>query len=304
MRSFYDKEGECTLLFSELGDCYHLWTPEDFEILFTCDEDFQVGMGIIAIAAKLFPEVRIITFEIMSNHLHITAVGIQERILLLFDAIKRMIAKYLRVMGRKTNLKNFTASVRLIDNLNDMRNVIVYDNRNGYVVSNEYTPYTYPWGANRFFFNPDTKTQALEKSRTMTFRERRQISRSHIADNIQDILMYDGYALPLSFCSISIGERLFRDPIHYFNKVTKSIESNKIIAREIGESLYYTDDELFSVICRLSKDKYNSASPTELPIEAKLEVAKTMRYDYNASVKQIIRMLKIKISALESLGIK
>ena len=310
MKNFYDAESLCRLQFSEMGDCFHLWTPENFTIIFTCDEDFKAGMGIIGIAAKLFPDVTIITFEIMSNHLHITAAGEMPGILAMFDAIRKMLMKYVQTRGRHIDWSEFNAGTRKLQTLEDVRNVIVYNNKNGFVVNPSHTPFTYPWGANRYFFNPDAKALALSRASKMTYRQRRSLSHSHASDESPELLMFEGYALPLSFCDIASGEKMFRNASHYFGKLSRSIESSREIAKEIGESVFYNDDDLFAAVCEIVAKMYpgqglgKTSSPTLLPAQAKIELAKTMHYDYNATRKQIMRMLKIEASVLDSLGLR
>jgi len=95
---------------------------------------------------------------------------------------------------------------------------------------------------------------------------------------------------------------MFRDSSHYFNALSKNVESNKQIAKEIGESVYYTDDELFSVIVKHSNENYSIPAPSLLPSAAKIELAKLMHNEYNASAKQLQRMLKLPQSVVMSLG--
>lgn len=302
MKNFNEQERQCQRAFARLGEIFHLWTPENFEIIFTCDEDFKAGMGIIGICAKLFSDVIIITFELMTNHIHITAAGTQERINEMFAHIRQMLIKLFEGQGRHIDWTKFTAGLRKINSLEDARNVIAYDNRNGFIVCPDHTPYSYPWGANRFYFNNDAKELANEHSMNMTVRSIRALSHSRMADGIKGLKSYDGYALPLSFCDIGTGEQLFRDATHYFNKISKNIECSREIAREIGESVYYTDDELFNALCKICNEKYGSPTPSLLPTQAKLELAKTLHYEYNASAKQIQRMLKLNYDTVAALG--
>ena len=303
MREFHAKENSCELVFLQLGDCYHLWTPENHEIIFTNDADFRFGMNAIGISARLFPEVRILTFELMSNHIHIAAAARKDRLLLLFDSFTALILKWLKSEGRHISLKSFQPGLRQLTSLDELRNVIVYDNRNGYVISQHHTPFTYPWGANRYYYSPDTCQLAMLLSKKLSLRERRRISHSRIADNAEGLLLFEDCAMPLSFCDISTGESLFRNATQYFSKISKSIESSREIAKEIGESVWYTDDELYSIVRKISQEQYNIHSPSQLPSPAKIDLAKTLRYDYNASQKQILRMLKVDKVILQSLGI-
>lgn len=304
MSSFYEKEALCEAKFHELGECHHLWTPENHEIIFTSQADFKTGMTLFGISARLFTDVTILTFELMSNHIHVTASANEHRLLQLFETFKMLIFKWLKHIGRTMSLDGFTAKTRRLQTLEEIRNVIIYDNRNGFVVSSKHTPFTYPWGANRYYFSPDSCRLARLESKPFSLRERRLVSHSRIADSAEGLLLFDGCTLPLSFCDIQAGESLFRDAAHYFNKLSKSVESNALIAKEMGESVWYTDDELYSMVRKISKEKYGAISPTTIAPNDKISLAKTLYYEFNASVKQLQRMLKLDSSILSALGIK
>lgn len=94
---------------------------------------------------------------------------------------------------------------------------------------------------------------------------------------------------------------MFRDASHYFYKLGKSIETDKEIAKEIGENIFYTDDELFSAISTLCRNRYDNGNLTTLSTNEKIETAKTMYYDYNATLKRIQRMLRLSGSVLEAI---
>lgn len=301
---FGAKESLCEKVFTEIGECYHLWTPENFEIIFTSEEDFKQGMSIVGISAKLFPDVSILTYELMSNHFHFTCAGSLGRILQMFDTVKKMLRKFADTRGRTIDWNGFVARTRLLESLADVRNVIIYVNRNGYVVSDRHTPYTYPWGANRYYFNPDACKLARENSEMMHIRELRSVSHGRYADGVKGLFKDDGCALPLSFCDVEKGEMLFRDAVHYFRMTTKNVELNAAIAKEIGENMYYIDDELFEIISKKCRLKYGEAIPSRLNPMEKTEVARMMRYEYNASSKQIMRILKLSPEILQSFGLK
>lgn len=301
MENFAFKEAECASVFRNLGEIFHLWTPENFQIIFTSECDFKYGMSIFGLCAMLFPDICILTFELMSNHLHITAAGEKERLLKLFKLVKLMLKRYCNLRGYTVDWSSFNASTRSIQTLEDARNVIAYNNRNGFVVSPDDTPFSYKWGANRFYFNPDAYILASCQAADMTLRQKRGFSHSHKFDNVTGLKVFDGYVLPLSFCRIDIGEKLFRNASHYFNKVSKSIEAFKQISFEIGESVFYTDDELYAISCRICREKYGESVPSLIPSVAKVELAKTLHYEYNAQAKKIQRMLKLDKNIINSL---
>ena len=301
MNSYYDNESRCSQSFCNLGKCHHLWTPENFETIFFTENDFKIGMNIIGICAKLSPDIKIITFEIMSNHLHFAIKGDEESIMTFFESVKKFLSRHFAKAGRAINWANFLAKSRELSTLDDIRNVIVYINRNGYVVTRHHTPFSYPWGTNRYYFNSDAVALSSLMSRQMTQRERQSSINSRVADHIEGLSIFEGCALPLSFCYIDEGESLFRDASHYFYKLGRSIETNKAIAREISESIFYTDDELYLAISSLAKEKYGIPVLAQASANIKMELARIMKFDYNATPKQIARFLKISIETLNSI---
>ena len=296
MKNFNESERLCQSLFDSYEDIWHLWTPENHGLIFPDDDSFKTGMNIIGISSRLFPDIVIITFELMTNHLHGTMAGKEQRIKLLFATIKSFLKRKLCA-----DLTNWDCRLRKIESIKDARNVITYNNRNGFLINEDESPYSYPWGANRYFFNPEAKSRFYANCSTFGFDERRKACASHKADSIKDLKKLDGYVSPLSFCDIEAGEGLFRNASHYFYELSKNIESQKKIAEEIGERIFYTDNELFRVVVSLSNGKYNVDKPSLLPRDAKVEVAKTLHYDYNATNKQIIRMLNMDIYTVNAL---
>ena len=297
----YNNEEACAQAFAALGPCYHLWTPDCFEVIFTSEDDFKAGMTIIGICAKMVPDVRILTFEIMSNHIHMAVAGSESRIAVLFNLIKSFLIKWSRASGRSLKWKEFNASTRLVTTLEDIRNVIAYINRNGFVVTPSCTPFSFRWGANRFFYNPDARKAAALESGTLTLRERQRATRSRKADGVGGLLKFEGCALTLSFCDIDAGEKLFRSASHYFFKISRSVESSKSIASELSEKVFCTDDELFAAVSMTCHKKFGTGLPSRIPAEAKVDIAKMMHYEYNATRKQIARILKLSPALLETM---
>lgn len=304
MKNFYDREAECEQTLASLGPVYHLWTPENFEIIFTCEEDFVAGMNIIGITAKLHNMVSILTFQIMTNHLHMTLFGKESDILMFFEDLKQTLSIHFKRLGRTIDWKKFTCKLRQLKTLGDVRNVIVYNNKNGYLVSPDHTPFSYPWGANKYFFNQVATRFDIMASHPFTIRERRKAIHNHKADALVGLSAVDSYLSPICYCHIKTAESLFRDASHYFNRLTKNIESQKEIAKEIGESIFYTDDELYSVLCKFSREKYGISQPKELPADAKQDAARMLHFEYNAPAKQICRMLKLPMAMITAMGIR
>ena len=299
--SFREQETRCEILFRDLGNCWHIYTPEKFPLVFGTDNDFKAGMNLVAICAVAFPDVRILTFEIMSNHLHLCVSGVEERVRALISMLIKYLGKYLKGNSRPIDLSEWNRAPRLISDLNDMRNVIAYINRNGYLVDSDSTPFSYPWGTNRFFFNPELIRFHEVSNEGLSQKYLRETFHTRLLDGCCGLVTIDGYVSPVSFCNISVAERLFRDAWQYFYKVSHDIESQQTIAAELGERIFYTDSELYAFVKSKCKTEFNVDSPPLLPHDAKVHMARVLHYDYNADNQQVARILRLDISIVDSL---
>ena len=280
---------------------YHLWTPENQQLILTCESDFKMAMNIFALCAAMFDSVVILTFELMDNHIHVTLYGTEKEARAFFALYKRFLGKWLNSIGRGVDLSGFECSLRALETPAEVRNVISYNNRNGFLVNPEETPFSYRWGAGCFFFNPDAKSRFDAKSKPMSFAKRREILHSHAADKIDSIRMLDGYACPMSFCDIEAAEKYYRNASIYFYEISRNIESQKLIAQDIGESIRYSDDELFRITLNLSKKEFNESVPSLLPQSAKTDLARRLHFEWGATKKQLCRLLKMPIGLLDTL---
>jgi hypothetical protein len=154
-----------------------------------------------------FSGVDVVSYCIMSNHIHITAAGTENNIKKLFALFRRFLGNYLRSKGFCCDLSSFTPHYRMIGTLQDLRNVISYTNRNGFVISPDDTPFSYRWGANSYFFNYAAKERYYESTSFLSRTKRRELIRSHDSDTIVKIKTVDDYACPMDFCAITFAEK-------------------------------------------------------------------------------------------------
>ena len=297
-RDFYRMEAGCELRFRELGTCYHLCTGENNRILFHNEREFKIAMNVIALSLRLFPDITALTFEVMSNHLHFALCGNVNRI---HDWFKKMVAllkQHPELKDSKEAVVSLQEKLIAVEDIDNLRNVIVYINRNGYVADNRHTPFSYPWGANRFFFNDEAVLRYESLKTLATARWKRNAFHSNLGDNLTELYHLDGYISPLCFCHIRLAEDLFINAHQFFSKISKSVESCAAIAKEIGESVFYTDNELYSIVARKCSKQYGCKSPAMIPAEAKVLLAKMMRFEYNSSIKQISRILRMEIDTV------
>lgn len=300
--TYAERERQCEELFRSRGPFYHLCTPGDSQlVLFETEDDFRFGMNLMASSLYLAPGVNILTFEEMSTHLHVIGEGQPDAAMNWFVQHRRRLYRFYQSTGRVRNLDTFQATIFPIEELAFLRNSIAYVNRNGYLVHPEHTPFSYPWGANRFYFNPDAKLRHDGKLGDLTVREKRKLFASHTIEYPVNAHMVDGYISPSAFCDLALAENLFRDARHYFNLVSKGVESFRDIANLLGDGAFYTDDEMFIIVRQICRDNYGNARPEILPMESKRELARRLHFDYKLANRQIQRMLRLDGRVLDAL---
>ena len=300
--SFSEMERQCEELFLSRGPFYHLCTPGEATLtLFETDDDYRFAMNLVALVTHLVPDVNVITFEVMGSHLHLIGEGQIPAARDWFRLFRKRLYRFYQSTGRVRNLDAFQANIIPVDSLGFLRNSIAYVNRNGYLVHPEHTPFSYPWGANRFYFNPDARLRREGCYGDLVYDEKRHLFRSNTIGYPASHAMVDGYISPASFCDLDLGEGFFRDARHYFSLVSRSVEGYQDIAKLLGDSFFCTDDELFLIVRQIARDKYGNSRPETLPPEHKRELAKTLHFDYKASDQQIRRMLRVEDGAIRAL---
>lgn len=274
---------------------WHLCTPGNLSgVLFVEKKDFEYGMNATALVAfKFWGKVKIYTFQLMSNHLHFLISGELHDVQEFFKELKLRLQRYFTAVERNFDMRKFECRCFEITNLVYLRNVLVYINRNGYLANKNVTPFSYKWGANRYFFNPFAGNEEHQKLKDFPIRVKREMFRTHHIFLPDNYLVVDGYVSPLSYCHIEESEKWFENAHHYFALVSRRVEAFADIARELADSVIYSDEELNWAAISLCQKLYGSAKPQLLSKEKKIEIARQLRFGYNSSAKQLKRLLKL-----------
>ena len=296
--SFNEKESACRAMFEATlasGQTFwHVCTPGTNQaIIFRSPEEYKFAMNAVATSAH-DAEVRIITFEIMSNHVHfIILCRNKEAAKAFFELFKKRLIRYFRELREPRDFSLFVADPIAIESLESLRNQIAYTNRNNYVIDPDQTPFSFPYGANAYYFNPFAKSMSGKKFGDMSDRAKMRLLHSKKIDYPESFIVLDGMILPMSFCDIYLGERFFRDARHYMHKITRDVESYKELAELLGDLEYYTDDELVGIVYSICRKNYGQERPSLLSVNQRNELARTLHYEYKADNAKISRLLQL-----------
>lgn len=293
----------CEVEFNSRGPFWHVCTPGNLSgILFRDEEDYVFGMNAVALsAAEYLGKVDIYTFQIMSNHFHFVVAGIMDDVESFFRQFFKRIRRYLFSKCPDPDFKLLEFKIIPINDLKYLRNVILYVNRNGYVVNRNETPFSYRWGANAYYFNNLILNETKVPLSSLSIDARRKMFHSRIFRFPHGYYLTNGYVSPLCYCRIPTAQSFFRDANHYFHSVSRQVESFSDLAKELGDRVSFTDDEIYFIVLSLCRKEYNVDLPYQLDKDAKIDMAKQMHHKYNASNKQIRRILRLDEAIIDSL---
>ncbi len=303
INDYLRRESDCEMQFNYGGPFWHLFTPGEVqEIIFTDRDDFGFGITSMAMALKDAEtaglNVNLYSFALMTNHAHLLLAGPREDCIECFGLWKSRLKRY---FSGRVNLEKFECSLTAVPDLRALRGEIAYIHRNGFVNNLKENPFSYEWSSGMYYFNPATKFLSSVKIADLKYRDRQQLLKARIVHDFDAHLAYRGYISPRSFCNIDKGESFFRDAHQYFYAISRNSESYSMIARTLGDRVFLNDEEMFGVVCRKAKELFNIDRPKLLNQSEKIEVARIMHKDYNASNGQITRMLKLEKAIVEEL---
>ena len=258
---------------------------------FRDEEDFKVAMNYVAIGAVSNPNVSLLAFVLMSNHVHFVIRGDKLDIGLYFNQFKQRYSMY---MGRKYVLKEF-----LRRNYVDIRHVpyedeaveraIAYVQMNCVAANICSHPAQWPWGTGNTFFN-QSKPSGIRIG-DMSKRTRHKLFHSFCPDLPEEwIVCNDGFILPSMYVDIKTVEKCFRTPkrFNYFlfnsSKARKRVES-------AGERLpAFKDQTILSALPDLCRSLFQKDTFVLLSLEEQAEMVRQIRYRFSADAGQIARV--------------
>ena len=304
--SFLEKESSCEFRFREangrLGGFWHYCTPGHLnESVNITEEDYIFSMNNLAVSAAE-ARVVVLTDSHMSNHLHTLLGCRREQCFEFEEAYLYRLRKHLRAQEREVDLRAFRCTDPIpVKDLTMMRTEIVYVHRNRYVIDPRFTPCSDPWSGGSVYFNLRLDDRAGIAYNDLTYRQKRALCLRSEPKPIHSYRVLDGRILPTSYLDYRLGESFFRDAHHYFSLLTRNAESYSEVAKRLGDRVVLTEEEMYQTVNRIAKRDYNLNLATRLPPKAKIEIAKKMHFDYNASNSQIQRLLKLDMNLVREL---
>ena len=300
--SFSEKERICESVFACNGPYWHLYTDGTrMQNIFCSEDDFRIGMWILAASLHMHKNVKALTFELMNNHVHLILSGMKMDCIRVFDDFASRLKHVFARKGRVIDWRYFEMNVISIDDIQMLRNEIIYVNRNAYVANPMYTPNSYPWGGGCFYFNCWVKYLNPTPLGKLKVNMQRELLHTRDVSLFSELLEIDSIPFAPSFCDIELGESMFRDARSYFGLLTRNAEAFSQIASRLKDMVFLTDDELYSVLCSFINKEYSVKTSAQLTGQQKIDTARYLRFNCNATNQQLRRLLRMEMSILEEL---
>jgi REP element-mobilizing transposase RayT len=302
MQTFIEKEKECEKLFNEAGKFWHLYTDGTrMENIFLNDNDLKKGMISLAKAKCQKSGVEIITFEIMSNHIHLILCGDKSECLDLFEVFRKNLIRMISSQDRFLDWRRFKAAIIEIADLKALRNEIIYVNRNAFVANPQYTPFNYPWGGGWAYFSPSVHQLPVTHYLDLPYGQKRELAGGRVDERFSVLSFVGDTVFIPSFCNIGLGEKMFHNARSYFMTLTRNAEAFSLIASRLKDTIILTDEEIYASAVKYADEIFGVKSLKTLNPEQKIRTAKELHFRYNASNQQLRRILNIDLGILMEL---
>ena len=257
-------------------------------------------MNDIALCVLRF-DVQILCFCLMSNHFHFVLKGTYAECYAFMSEFKRICAMRMREsQGVVCGLKDVELRFDLLETEEYLENAIAYVLRNPLAARIIMMPYFYEWSSCQAYFRGNNNVRGTRLG-SLSVRKRRNILRSKHVDVPDDYLLSDeGCIYPSCYVAIDEVERIFRHPSRLMVALAKKVENEFEVAAGASRLISMSDSELMTNVLELIRNEYGVQSVAQLSADDRLRLCHLMRRNFNASVKQIARVLHLSQSVVES----
>lgn len=257
------------------------------KILFRDRADFVAGMNFIAIVSFL-TGVNVLSFVLMSNHIHIVIEGSRGDALKLINLFKKYYsAYYQRKYGGKDFLRRLKVDIRAL-RLEDesVQRAIAYVEMNPVAANICASSSMYQWGTGRTFFNISPEKGRRLDSYSAYAKHRLLKSRAQLPGDY--IVGEDGYILPRSFVKVQFVESVFRTPKTYIYFLNNSSKARTRLEKAPTPS--FRDQIILSAGQDLLHSLFRATSMQDLSNQQKAELIRQLRLRLSADISQICRV--------------
>ena len=268
--------------------------------MFQDDEDFIMGINRVAICKHL-TDVKVLNFILMDNHIHLLIHSDFLSCKTFINKFKLMYGKWVNhKYGTISHLKHLSTEIIRINNMNQLLKVIAYIDRNSIKAGFNSLPTYYPWGGAKYLFSKGYEKEFNHKVSDLSRNE--QIIRLRTKNKLPQDWLVDGNFMinPCCFLDTNATHSLIQTPNKYIYHLSQKIEGEIEQMYSHTDNTFIPDKELRVIISKILADQFGVDSVKFLNAKDRMLIAKTLRYEYGSTLKQISRLLSVNLEALKN----
>ena len=274
---------------------FHAFTKglEDRQ-LFRNREDFIAGMNILAVVCNACPQLKLLAFVLMSNHVHFVLYGNEEDAKKFINAYKNLFSRYMRSRyGETKYLRHLATTVSEVFLENEgLKRLIAYVLNNPVKAGINCIASGYEWSSARCYFNHIDTTLPITKIGDLSRRERIHILHSKQSLPTSWWINSSHYVDPMSYIDYQHVQDIYgrSSSLQYFMSATLSAKRGAV------ESITFSDTVIYAALVEILEKKYGVYSLEQLDCTLLKNLIRDLKVRFTASSKQLARIVGIPIN--------
>ena len=267
-------------------------------VLFCSEEQFAAGMNRVAFCSLTVPEVIVIAFVLMDNHVHFILYGTYADCMRFMAQYWKLTKMWTAYNAEQTLDVPWEYDCWKIPNKEKLQEKICYVLRNPMVAGMGVSPTSYFWGSGPLMFSkgigiwgkPTPVGPMSEYQRRKRFSTKIQIPEHWTAT--EENLLWPG-----SYVNYLQAEQAFGSATSFIYMLCRKNED--LINQEMyGNEISLPDSDMLAILSARSESEYGIPDLRLLSVEQRLELCRAEKNQHGANLKQLARLLHIKLQDL------
>lgn len=271
---------------------YHFITDGWQEgLLFHTLGQYAYGMIVIGLLTLKF-DLRIFSFSIMSNHVHVVLEGTGRACVEAFNYLRQKLSQRLIRDGYPPLPDDYWFKLVPIEDDNQLKNNIIYVDRNS-LECQICIPSGYPWGSAYLQHSRIGKMIVGTRASDMSKRKLEELTGSRIPIPSYWEFHPSYGLLPSSFVDYTVFYGLFPKPKDYHSRIVKDYEAFVTVAKALDEESAFSKEEATDILRNILRDQYKGRRVKELTNDEKGKIMGILAKTYQMPVAQIAQILEV-----------
>ena len=265
-------------------------------LIFRSREDFVYGMNGVPVCA-LMCGVDVLSFTLMTNHVHFVVTGREDSCLGFMRAYRRRLSKLADMGGSNA------VGIKEIPDKEAFMRTVAYVLRNSLSSEPEVLPLFYEWGSGSCYFRKDSLLLPTEYRRVADFgyREIRKMLHSNLALPDDYRLTPEGTICPANYVNRKKVEEIFGSPARLMLYLSRNMKMEMSLSEGVLGTVPYADGELLGSVREICLLEFGTSDAGTLGVEQRCRLAEYLRKQFGCSIKQMARLSGLSTELLKKI---